>query len=186
MDIAKQIVDQWARKMVAEHPEWFNEDNDLNKKISRAFTLLGVSSYLGIEPSEADSLLTDGGNDSGVDAVYIGDTDNDNVSFPVVIFQAKYKFELANDSNFPANSVLRVTNAIKSIFNPTKELMMNHLLQQKVTEIRALIMDGYIPDIRCVMMNNGIEWNAEGNQHISEIANDQISFEHYNHRDISL
>ena len=55
MDIAKQIVDQWARKMVAEHPEWFNEDNDLNKKISRAFTLLGVSSYLGIEPSEADS-----------------------------------------------------------------------------------------------------------------------------------
>lgn len=106
------------------------------------------------------------------------------MSFPVVIFQAKYKFELSNDSNFPANSILRVTNAIKAIFNPNKDLIMNSALQQKVTEIRALIMDGYIPDIRCIMLNNGLTWNAEGDQHINEIKNDQILFDHFNHRDI--
>lgn len=183
MDIPKQIVDQWVRKMVIEHPVWFPKDHEENRKVAKAFTILGISSYLGIEPSEAESILTDGGNDAGIDAVYLGDIDNDNVSFPVILFQAKYKIDL-NESNFPANSVLRVVSAIKSIFNPTKNLVMNNALQQKVTEIRSLIMDGYIPDIRCVMMNNGLEWNVEGDQHIEEISNDQILFEHYNHRDI--
>ncbi|MFB5762244.1 AIPR family protein [Paenibacillus medicaginis] len=175
MDLAKQIVDQWVRKMVNDQPSWFNE-NDENKKVSRAFTILGVSSYLSIEPVEATSLLTEGGNDAGVDAVYIGDPDGDSVSFPVVIFQAKYKFGLENDANFPANSILRVVNAIKSIFNPNKDIIMNSLLKQKVTEIRTLILEGYIPDIRCVMLNNEL--------HIQEVLNDQILFEHYNHKDV--
>ncbi|WP_281887421.1 AIPR family protein [Paenibacillus sp. YYML68] len=184
MDIAKQIVDQWIRKLVMEHPDWFSKDRDEARKISKAFVILGVSSYLGVDPSEAETLVTDGGNDSGVDAIYIGDTDHDNVSFPVVIFQAKYKVDLTNDSHFPANSILRVTNAVKHIFNPKKDMLTNKTLEQKVTEIRALIMDGYIPEIRCVMMNNGLAWNMEGDQHFEEINNDQISFEHYNHRNI--
>ncbi|MFD1885112.1 AIPR family protein [Paenibacillus wenxiniae] len=184
MDINKQIVDQWVHKMVKDCPDWFLDHRDENRKISRAFIIIGAASYLSIESSEAESLLTDGGNDAGIDAIYIGDTDNDNVSFPVVIFQAKYTFDLTKDSNFPSNSVMRVTNAIKAIFNPEKDLIMNSILRQKVTEIRALIMDGYIPDIRCVMLNNGLIWNAEGDQHINEVKNDQIEFIHYNHHDI--
>ncbi|WP_145148513.1 AIPR family protein [Paenibacillus xylanexedens] len=183
MDFARQIVDQWVRKMVIDQPNWF-EGNDENKNISRAFIILGVSSYLGIEPVEAYALLTDGGNDSGVDAIYIGDPDNDNVTFPVVIFQAKYKFNLDNDSHFPANSVLRVVNAIRSIFDPHQDTIMNAALKQNVVEIKTLILDGYIPEIRCVMLNNGLEWNDEGEQHIQQIQNEQISFDHYNHRDI--
>lgn len=37
MDIAKQIVDQWIRKMVTEHPDWFDKDRDEKKNIKSLY-----------------------------------------------------------------------------------------------------------------------------------------------------
>lgn len=184
MDINKHIVDQRIRKIVEENPTWFESEREINRKISKSFLIFGVASYLEIELSEVLSIITEGGNDSGVDAVFIGDAVD--FEFQVTIFQAKYKQDLDNDSNFPANSVLRVVNAVTSIFDISKDVLLNEFLLPMVEEIRELISDGFIPNVKCVLLNNGLRWNSEGDNHISNarFPENQVKFEHFNQQSI--
>jgi len=184
MDINKHIIDQRIAKIVEENPNWFSETTDRNKKLSKSFVLLSVSTYLGIELTEAFNLLTEGGNDAGIDALYIGDITGDE--FPVILFQGKYKFNLEEDSNFPSNSIQKVVDTIRTIFDPKKTVIKNKELASKIAEISSLISDAKIPIIKCIFVNNGLKWNLEGDNHIknAEFPEDQIIFEHYNHDDI--
>lgn len=184
MDINKHIIDQRIRKIIKDKPEWFANIGDQNQKISRSFVLLTVSTYLNVELSEAYSLITDGGDDAGIDAIHIGDTND--LELPVTIFQGKYVFNLEKDSNYPANSVLRVINSIGSIFDPSKEVQLNQNLKPQIEEIRSLISDGYIPVVKVVLFNNGIKWNEEGEQHIinANFPKDQVEFEFINHQNV--
>lgn len=184
MDINKHIIDQRIRKIVQDKPEWFAESNDENYKVSKSFVLLTVSTYLNIELSEAFSMITDGGDDAGIDAIYIGDTND--LELPVTIFQGKYVFNLEKESNYPANSVLRVINSIGSIFDPSKEVQLNQKLKPQIEEIRSLISDGYIPVVKIVLFNNGLKWNEEGEQHIinAGFPKDQVEFEYINHQNV--
>jgi hypothetical protein len=184
MDINKHIIDQRIRKIVQEKPEWFADRGDESQKLSRAFVLLTVSTYLNIELTEAYSLMTDGGDDAGIDAIQVGDTVD--VEFPVTIFQGKYVFNLEKDSNYPANNIIRVINSISAIFDPAKEVQLNPQLKSEIEEIRSLISDGYIPIVKIVLFNNGIQWNAEGQQHIdnSHFPKEQVEFEFINHKNV--
>lgn len=185
MDINKHIIDQRIRKMVEDRPEWFSETTNSNQKISKAFVILGVASALEIDISEAYSSITEGGNDAGIDALYVGDVSD--TDFTVILFQAKYHFNLEKEYDFPANAVLRIVNSIGTIFNPKKDIILNNSIKPKVEEIRSLILDGYIPNIRCIMLNNGNIWKEEGIQHIenANFPKEQVSFNHYNHSDIA-
>lgn len=185
MDINKHIIDQRIKKIVEDKPDWFADIPDNGKRISRAFVLLAVSSYLMIDLTEANSLLTDGGGDQGVDAISIGDISN--LEFQVIIFQGKYKTKLETDANFPANEVQKVANSIWSIFDSEKELNnVNPTLRSEINEIRSRIADGYIPIVKVVLFNNGLKWNDEGEQHIinAKFPKDQVEFEHINHENI--
>ncbi|MCU0337969.1 MAG: AIPR family protein [Sediminibacterium sp.] len=184
MDINKHIIDQRIRKIVQDKPEWFAESNDENYKISKSFVLLTVSTYLNIELAEAFSMVTDGGGDAGIDAIYLGDTND--LELPVTIFQGKYVFNLDKESNYPANSVLRVIHSIGSIFDPSKEIQLNPKLKPQIDEIRSLISDGYIPVVKIIFFNNGLKWNNEGEQHIvnAGFPRDQVEFEYINHQNI--
>ena len=192
MDINKHIIDQRIQKIVSENPDWFieidknnkNSDSAQRQKLSRAFVCLAVSTYLSIELTEAENLLTEGGQDAGIDAIFIGDFND--YEFPVTIFQGKYVFDLDKDSNFPANSVQRVASSIKAIFDPYMEVEMNNDLKPKVEEIRSLILDGYVPIIKVIFTNNGLSWNKDGDNHIANAnyPEDQVEFEHFNHFDI--
>jgi hypothetical protein len=184
MDINKHIINQRIRKIVSDNPDKFQGENDDKKKLSKAFVSLSVASYLDIELEEAFGLITEGGNDAGVDAIYVGDIDDND--FSVIIFQGKYAFDLAKDNNFPANSVQRVISSIGAIFDPSKPIEMNDDLMPKVEDIRSLIADGYIPNIRCVFTNNGLKWNNDGENHIknSGFPENQVKFEYFNHKNI--
>jgi hypothetical protein len=184
MDINKHIVDQRITKIVADNPAWFGAIGDERQKKSKAFVILSVAAYLAIEIEEAKNLITEGGNDAGVDAIFIGDLND--YEFPVTIFQGKYVFDLEKDANFPANSIQRIIGAIAAIFDPGKPVLLNNDLKPKVQEIRSLISDGYIPAVRCICVNNGLTWNTEGNQHIENAGfpSNQVQFEHFNHDDI--
>ena len=51
MNINKSIIDQRITKIIVENPQWFSDHrvvHDAGKKISRAFLMLGVASYLDI------------------------------------------------------------------------------------------------------------------------------------------
>ena len=184
MDISKHIVDQRIRKIVADNPDKFADEKDEKQKLSKAFVCLSVASYLGVELEEAFGCITEGGNDAGVDAIYIGDVAG--YDFPVTLFQGKYAFDLSKDVNFPANAIQRVAGSISAIFDPSKLLEMNEDLTPKVEDIRSLIADGYIPSIKCVFASNGLKWSKEGDTHIANAGfpDSQVSFEHYNHEGI--
>lgn len=193
MNINKHIIDQRLNKIVNDNPSWFADidksgkkgNEAINQKIAKAFVMLAVSTFLEIELIEAKNLLTEGGNDVGVDAIYIGEVND--YEFPVIIFQGKYVFDLEKDSNFPANSILRVINAVSSIFDPSKPVLMNEDLKPKVEEIRSLIGEGFIPTVKCICVNNGLKWNKEGDNHILNAGftnHKQVQFEHFTHDDI--
>lgn len=185
MDINKHIIDQRIKKIIQDKPDWFSGINDNHKKISRAFVLLSVSTYLSIELTEAMSLLTDGGGDAGIDAIYVGDTSD--LELPITIFQGKYKEDLEVNSNFPANEVQKVVNTIWTIFDVDKDInTLNPNLKFEIQEIRSLIGDGFIPVVKVVMVNNGLKWNDEGEQHLknAHFPKDQVEFEYINHENI--
>ena len=184
MDINKHIVDQRIRKIVADNLETFAGVGDEKKKLSKAFVCLSAASYLNIELEEAFNLVTEGGNDAGIDAIYIGDVNG--YDFSVTVFQGKYAFDLNKEHNFPANSIQRVIGSIGAIFDPGKPIEMNDDLMPKVDDIRSLIADGFIPNIKCIFTNNGLKWNNDGNNHIenSGFPEDQVRFEYFNHKDI--
>lgn len=185
MNINKHIIDQRIRKIVQEKPEWFADLGEEDRKVSRAFVLLAVSTYLSIELSEAQSILTDGGGDAGIDSIYVGDTTE--LELPVTIFQGKYKKNLETDSNFPANEVQKVINTIWTIFDRDKDIStINPTLKAEIEEIRSLISDGYIPVVKVVLFNNGLKWNDEGQQHLTNanFPKEQVVFEYINHENI--
>jgi hypothetical protein len=104
----------------------------------------------------------------------------------VVLFQSKYVRDLSKDSNFPANAVEKAVNAIKCVFDPAANVELNPESKEKVQEIRSFILDGQIPYVTFVMMNNGLKWCQNGQNHIDNAfkGQTQVTFEHYSHSDI--
>ena len=182
MNIAKQIVDQRLRGLIKENPSLFCETGE--KNISKAFLVLGVSSYLDLEAAEAERYHTDGGNDGGFDAAYI--EEGSDMQLNVILFQSKYTRDLDKDSNFPSNAVEKAVNTVACVFDPNANIKLNDKSLDKVNEIRSFILDGRIPHVTFVMLNNGLSWNEDGKNHISNrFSNDeQVDFVHFNHDDI--
>lgn len=183
MDIVKQIIDQRVNKILEENPELFL-DADLERKRSKAFLMLGVAAYLDVDIAEAAQYITDGGNDGGFDAAYIEEVQDSQLN--VVLFQSKYSRKLDNDSNFPSNAVEKAVNTVKCVFDPSANIQLNEKSREKVNEIRSFILDGNIPYVTFVMLNNGLAWNKDGQNHIDNAFSDQqqVNFVHFSHKDI--
>ena len=183
MDIAKQIIDQRVNKILNDNPELFS-DVDQERKRSKAFLLLGVAAYLDIDIAEAVQFITDGGNDGGFDAAYIAEAQDSQLN--VVLFQSKYSRKLENESNFPANAVEKAVNTVKCVFDPEATIQLNEKSREKVDEIRSFILDGHIPYVTFVMLNNGLKWNQDGQNHIDNAfaRQEQVHFVHYSHKNI--
>lgn len=183
MDITKQIIDQRINKILEDNLLGF-DGGDLERNRSKAFLLLGVAAYLDIDLEEAVQYLTDGGNDGGFDAAYLVEAQDAQLN--VVLFQSKYSRKLESDSNFPANAVEKAVNTVKCVFDPLARVELNEQSGKKVEEIRSFLLDGAIPYVTFVMMNNGLSWNKEGQNHIDNAfaGQQQVHFEHFSHVDI--
>lgn len=114
-----------------------------NKSVALAFVLL--ERLLDLSPEEVRDAITDGGNDRGVDAVFIDDRgEKDSVH----IFQFKYtsKFDKANN-NFPGAEIDKLLSFVADLLS--KDVSMkdtcNPILWEKVQEIWALLEKGIVP-----------------------------------------
>lgn len=115
MNINASIIDQRVTGIVDDHPEWLPEGNDLNKKKSAAFVLLCISTCLEMPLEEAAELITEGGNDAGVDGLHVGEVEDGE--FLVTIFQGKYKVkDLEGEANFPENGVQKAVDTVPGAF----------------------------------------------------------------------
>ncbi len=185
MNINASIIDQQVRGLSQRlKPEL---DNALGRTLdettarSAAFVLLCVKTLLDQPETDALDRITEGGNDFGVDAIDVADVMEGE--FTVTLFQAKYKHvDLEGESHFPQNGVDKAVAAVQALFNPQAPVTLNPRLQAQVEAVRSLVLDGYIPRVRCLMCSNGAKWNPTAQQSIDRARfPDRVQFEHLNH-----
>jgi len=183
INIAKQIIDQRVNKIMEENLDYFSGE-DIEKRRSKTFLLLGVSAYLDMDISEALPYITDGGGDGGFDAAYIEEANDGQVN--VILFQSKYTRNTEKNTNFPSNAIEKAVNTVKTVFDPYMDVQLNDESRRIVDEIRSLILDGYIPYVTFVMVNNGDTWDGMGQKYIDNAfsGNDQVVFTHYGYENI--
>ncbi|MDR2123763.1 MAG: AIPR family protein [Desulfovibrio sp.] len=186
MNINAGIIDQQITGIIKDHPECLPEGNDSNKKRSTAFILLCISTCLEISIKDAAELITDGGSDAGIDGLNIGEVEDGE--FLVTIFHGKYKInDLSGIFNFPENSVQKVIDTVQVLFDPYRTVTLNKKIKPKIEEIRSLICDTYIPNVRVILCNNGAEWTEQANNWIKKAKDDygdKVEFIHFNHDSI--
>ncbi len=183
INIAKQIIDQRVDAIMRENESFFAGD-DLERRKSKTFLLLGVAAYLRMELVEAYSYITDGGADGGFDAAYLEEQREEQIH--VVLFQSKYTRNLEKESVFPANAVEKAVNTVRMVFDPACRTELNEKSRRIVDEIQSLILDGYIPYVTFVMVNNGDKWGKDAQQIIDNAFGQQaqVRFEHFGFQDI--
>lgn len=184
MDINASIIDQQLTGLLEKHPDWLPA-GDANKQRSAAFVLLCMANCLDIPIEDAVELLTEGGNDAGVDGLHIGEVEDGE--FLVTVFQGKYKINnLDGTANFPENGVQKAVDTVQVLFDPAKEIDLNPLLKPKVEEIRSLVRDGYIPNVRMILCNNGAKWTVQAQRWIDQsgLPEKQTLWIHFNHNSI--
>ena len=168
--------------MVEAHPEWFPWPDEDRRK-SAAFVVLCMSTALDLPLEDAIELLTDGGNDAGVDGLYIGDVEEGD--FVVTVFQGKYKVrDLRGTANFPENGLQASLRTIEVLFDPYRDVALNERIAPPIAEIRSLILDGYIPTVRLVLCNNGARWTEQAEGWVREakqVYGEQLEVLHFNH-----
>ena len=128
-------------------------------------------------------LLTDGGNDAGVDGLYIGDIEEGD--FSVTVFQGKYRIrDLSGRANFPENGLQSSLRTLEVLFDPYREVALNERIAPPIAEIRSLILDGYIPTVRLVLCNNGARWAEQAENWVRQAREEygeQVEVLHFNH-----
>ena len=184
MNINASIIDQRLAGVQDEIRAQAREELNLSEPVrlkSLAFVYLCVKTMLDLDVEEAFDCMTDGGGDFGVDAMHL--TEEVDGEFVVTLFQGKYKAKLEGDSNFEESGVLALVNAVRHIFDPSANLgAINDRLRVKVEAARSLIRDGFIPRVRAIACNNGLNWNASAQTAIDRAGfGEQVTWEHVNH-----
>jgi hypothetical protein len=189
MDIVKQIIDQHINEIIDLNSEFFFDmTRDTIKHKSYAFLMMGISAYLDIDISDAAKCLTvvetATETDRGFDAAYIAPPEGGILN--VSLFKVKYTRNLKKVSNFPANLVDKSINTIKSIFDSSRQMLLNDKSRIIVDEIRSFLAGGVMPYVTFVMINNGIKWSIDAQNHIDNefSGHKQVEFVYYNHHDI--
>ena len=186
MNINASIIDQRVSGIVEDHPEWLPEGSDIPKKKSAAFVLLCMSTCLEMTLEDSAELLTEGGNDAGVDGLHIGEVEDGD--FLVTIFQGKYKInDLSGKANFPENDVQKASSTVRVLFDPNRDVALNPRIAPKIEEIRSLIRDGYIPNVRVILCNNGDKWTSQADNWVADTEGNydgKVKFLHFNHDSI--
>jgi len=186
MNINASIIDQRVTGIVEDHPDWLPVGRDINKKKSAAFVLLCMSTCIDLPLEDTVELLTEGGNDDGVDGLHVGEVEDGE--FLVTIFQGKYKIkDLDGAANFPENGVQKSVDTVQVLFDPYRKVTLNEKIAPKIEEIRSLIRDAYIPNVRVVLCNNGAKWTDQAHGWIFEAKKDygdKVEFVHFNHDSI--
>jgi len=185
MNVNAAIIDQRVSAICDEIRTRAKKDlkiGDEPKLKSVSFVYLSIKTMLELSDEDAFNCLTEGGQDFGVDAIHV--SDEQDGEFTVSLFQGKYKWkDLDGNSNFPEEGIKALINAIRYLFDPKLTINnINKKLEPKIEDIRSLIRDGYIPQVRAYACNNGLRWNDAAEETIKQAAfTDQVTWEHVNH-----
>ncbi len=184
MNLNASIIDQRLTGLAEEIRERAAAEMNISageRLKSLAFVYLCVQTMLDLDTDGVFDCLTEGGGDFGVDALHL--SEEVDGAFAVTLFQAKYKNDLSATANFPQTGIEALINAIRHIFDPAAALgAINERLRTKVEQARSMIRDGYIPSVRAIACNNGLQWLDDAQTAIERSGfGQQVTWEHVNH-----
>jgi hypothetical protein len=186
MNINVNIIDQQIRGLAAKLKPEIEQllDKTLDETMTRsiAFVLLCAKVMLNLTDEESIESLTEGGNDFGVDALVVSDVLDGE--FTVTLIQGKYNHQnLEGTKGIPEDAVRKAVQAVRALFDPSSAISVNRRLEMRIEEIRSLIVDGNIPNVRFLLCSNGQPWKRPEAQDIidREKFPDRVRFEHVNH-----
>ncbi|OQM77077.1 abortive phage infection protein [Pseudaminobacter manganicus] len=165
--------------------EWIDAELGIDTA-SKAFMPLMVASILDITEEEAYDSITDGGQDRGVDALFIDDRDGKNT---IHVFQLKFTEDfIKSKSNFPSNEIDKILSFLNDLLD--KDISQNNcnpILFEKVKEAwQSLAKKNpaievhfcsntlpMVPDERNRLRKAIEKWNGVGENHygLDEIIN---------------
>ncbi|MDP3057722.1 MAG: AIPR family protein [bacterium] len=161
--------------------EKYKKDYKL-QNLATAFPLFALDAILSLQEDEMKDSITDGGNDGGIDAVYI---DEHLSPAKIYFFQFKYKTKYGGiNCNFPAVEIDKIFNTIKDILHKEKNLekYVNPILYQKIKHIWNIFENENPKFVICLcsnLENNLIKAQQDRfEQQINSYQNFQI--EYYN------
>ncbi len=181
MNFNAQLIDQRIEGIMATLSDRFGQElrvgNDQDRLRSVAFVYLVATTVLGLDQDTSFEGVVEGGGDFGVDAVYFTAPEDDE--FKVILIQGKYKRSLAGEAAFPENGVVKMLGAIQTMFNPNTVYRANDRLTKRIEELRSLIREGNIPDVRVILCNNGRRWTEDCQTRIDNSGlGDLVKWEH--------
>lgn len=186
MNINVNIIDQHIRglatRLKPEIEQALGKSLDETTARSVAFVIHCAKVLLNLTDDEALAALTEGGNDFGVDALTVSDVVDGE--FTVTLLQGKYNHQnLEGTKGIPEDMVAKSVQAVRALFDPASAITANPHLAVRIEEIRSLIVDGNIPNVRFLLCNNGQSWKLPEAQGIidREKFSDRVRFEHVNH-----
>lgn len=123
--------------------------------LSRAFVMVALEALFGVNATEINDAITDGGNDFGIDAVFVDDEGAPTVH----LLNCKYreKETTAAQRNFPATEIPKVLNFLTLMLRGGDDdaAQMNQELVEKVRQIRSMVDQGTAVDFVVHLCSNG-------------------------------
>lgn len=128
---------------------------------------------------EISSLITDGGNDRGADAIHIHE---EGSTAYISIFQSKYAHSVKNaGKNFPGSEIDKLISFITDIANKTEGLVdyVNPLLARKVIDIWNIVDRGKTIFFKIFLISNALPLTELERQRLSAFCQQyvMVSFE---------
>ncbi len=97
--------------------------------------------------------------------------------------QSPWIKDLSGKANFPENDVQKAVGTVRILFDPNRNVSLNEKIAPKIEEIRSLIRDGYIPNVRAILCNNGDKWTSQADNWVADAEEDygdKVKFIHFN------
>ncbi len=138
MNVNNQILFNKLDGYIQHLPSIIENDNDQNRKRSKAFALFAVELINNLEMSEAARCIIDGRGDNGIDAIYIDDSQEIG-SVSVHIFQTKLFQRDDESKTIGENTITKIHATIESILNGRLTENSSTQLKNKATEMQQAI-----------------------------------------------
>lgn len=183
MSIATQVIDQQVSGIVAGQEDAFTNElglgPDEGKRRATAFLFLVARTMFDLDDEETLDGIVDGGNDFGIDALYFDPPDQGEIR--VALIQGKYRMDLHGDAAFPENAIVKMIDAVGTLFDPAKAVTTNERLRKRLEDVRSFVAEGAIPQVTAVAANNGEKWTQEAQRRIDnkeEEFSGQVDWRH--------
>ena len=183
MSLATQIIDQQVSGIAARQEDAFTHElrlgEDAGKRRSVAFLFLAAKTMFELSDDETLEGIVDGGDDYGIDALYFETPDQGEIK--IALIQGKYRADLGGQAAFPENAIIKMIDAIATLFDPKKAVTVNERLCRRLEDIRSFVAEGAIPRVTAVAAHNGARWTPQAQQRIDNASaewGDQVDWQH--------